>query len=355
MTTSRTTIPRTVDDLTPEWLSAALGRPVTSVKAEPIGVGVGLVGQLFRLQLEGGGESSTIIAKLAAPNDDDRFVATVLNMYGREVGFYKELSERTTIAHPECYFAEHDPATQDCVLLLEDVSVRGRGGDQITGCSLGDARHAIRTLAQLHACFWDDPSLSSSPFLMQLSDDPYPAAVSMAYEMAWPRVQELFGDMIDDQVREFGDAYAQRIPALFAKLCEGPLVLSHADWRLDNLFFTDNEAGDVIAIDWQLIDRSVGPRDLSYHVTQSVNIDDPAGYQEAFDAYVGDLGDLGVDVDRAWAWEMYRYGTILGFVYPVIATGALTIANDRHVELTRALFRRSLAALHALDAFALAL
>lgn len=180
----------------------------------------------------------------------------------------------------------------------------------------------------------------------------------MAYEMAWPRVQELFGDMIDDRVREFGDAYAQRIPALFAKLCEGPLVLSHSDWRLDNLFFTDNEAGDVIVIDWQLIDRSVGPRDLSYHVTQSVNIDDPAGYQEAFDAYVSDLGDLddlGVEVDREWAWEMYRYGTILGFVYPVIATGALTIANDRHVELTRALFRRSLAALHALDAFALPL
>ena len=62
---------------------------------EPIGVGVGLVGQLFRLQLEGDGEPATIIAKLAAPTDDGRFVATVLNMYGREVGFYTELSPRT--------------------------------------------------------------------------------------------------------------------------------------------------------------------------------------------------------------------------------------------------------------------
>ena len=50
---------------------------------------------------------------------------------------------------------------------------------------------------------------------------------------------------------------------------------------------------------------------------------------------------------------MYRYGAMLGFVYPVIATGALTIDDPRHVELTRALFRRSLAALDALDAFAL--
>jgi hypothetical protein len=343
-------VPATIADITPEWLSDALGQPVTAMTTEPIGVGVGLVGQLYRVRMEGGGEPSTVIAKLAAPTDEGRFVATVLNMYGREVGFYNELSARTTIPHPECFFAAHDPVTQDTVLLLEDVSVRGRGGDQIAGCSLTEARAAIRTLARLHACFWDDPSLSESSFVLQLSDDPYPAAVGMAYDMAWPRVQELFGDMIDEQVLEFGDGYSARIAGLFAKLCDGPLVLSHADWRLDNLFFTDD---DVIAVDWQLIDRSVGPRDLAYHVTQSVNIDDPAGYQHAFDTYLADLGELGIEVDRSWAWEMYRYGAMLGFVYPVIATGALTIDDPRHVELTRALFRRSLAALRALDAFSL--
>jgi hypothetical protein len=350
------TIPKSIDDITAEWLSHALGRSITAVTAEPIGVGVGLVGQLFRLQLEGRGAPSTMVAKLAAATEEDRFVATVLNMYGREVGFYGELSPRTSIAHPECFYAAHDPVTQDCTLLLEDVSARGRGGDQVTGCSLADARSAIRTLARLHACFWDDASLTDMPFLLQLADEPYPAAVAMAYDIGWPRVQELFGDMIDDRVREFGDDYARRIPALFAKLCEGPLVLSHSDWRLDNLFFTGaNGTGEVIAIDWQLIDRSVGPRDLSYHVTQSVNIDDPSGYRHAFDTYVSDLADLGVEVDPTWAWDMYRYGTMLGFVYPVIAAGAITIANDRAAELTRALFRRSLGALDALDGFALPL
>jgi hypothetical protein len=343
-------VPATIADVTPAWLSDALGQSVTAMSIEPIGVGVGLVGQLYRVQLEGG-DPSTVIAKLAAPTEEGRFVATVLNMYGREVGFYNELSARTTIAHPECYFAAHDPATQDTVLLLEDVSVRGRGGDQIAGCSLDEARAAIRTLARLHACFWEDPTLSDSSFVLQLVDDPYPAAVGMAYDMAWPRVQEFFGDMIDDRVREFGDTYAPRIAGLFAKLCEGPLTLAHADWRLDNLFFTDDD--DVIAVDWQLIDRSVGPRDLAYHVTQSVNIDNHDGYRHAFDTYISDLSDLGIEVDPVWAWEMYRYGAMLGFVYPVIATGALTIDDPRHVDLTRALFRRSLAALNALDAFAL--
>ena len=346
------TIPRTADDFTTEWLSDTLGRKVTSVAIEPVGVGVGLVGSLFRLSLDADGEPDTMIGKLAAPTDDGRFVATVLNMYGREVGFYTELSERTTIAHPKCFYAEHDPVTQDTVLLLEDVSKRGRGADQVVGCSLAEARPAIRTLARLHACFWDDDTLPTS-FLLRLCDDPYPFAVGMAYDMAWPRVKEFFADMIDERVQAFGDEFSKNIPAVFAKLCEGPLVLSHADWRLDNLFFTDGD--DVIAVDWQLIDRSVGPRDLSYLVSQSLNIDEPAGYRHAFDTYVADLTELGVDVDRDWAWEMYRYGAMFGFVYPVVACGALTHEDPRHVELTRALFRRSLAATVALDAFELPL
>src|SRR5205085_938506 len=135
-----------------------------TVTSTPLGVGVGLVGQLFKLTLDGPDGTSTVVAKLAAPTDEGRFVATVLNMYGREVGFYDVLSARTEIGHPACYYAEHDAGTQDTVLLLEDVSTRGRMLDQVAGCSVSDARSAIRSLAKLHAGFWDDASLDDLPF-----------------------------------------------------------------------------------------------------------------------------------------------------------------------------------------------
>jgi hypothetical protein len=144
-----------------------------------------------------------------------------------------------------------------------------------------------------------------------------------------------------------------RIPALFAKMSEGPNVLSHADWRLDNLFFTPD--GDVLAVDWQLIDRSVGPRDLAYYVTESVNVTDPKQYRAIFDEYIDELRSHGVDVDETWAWEMYRYGAVLGFVYPIVAAGALSIEDPRHIELTRAMLVRCITALDALDAFDLPL
>lgn len=99
----------------------------------------------------------------------------------------------------------------------------------------------------------------------------------------------------------------------------------------------------------------MGPRDLAYLVTESVNVADPADYQTAFATYLADLADHDVRPDEEWAYEMYRYGTVLGFVYPVIAAGALTIEDPRHIEVTRAMFERCLNALEALDAFDLAL
>lgn len=347
------TIPRVAEDLTPEWLSEVLGRRIAGVEVEPIGVGVGLVGSLFRLHLAGAGEPRTLVAKLSAPTEEGRFVATVINMYGREVGFYESLAERVTVAHPACFHAAHDPQTQDSVLLIEDVADRGVLLDSLAGISVDAAEPLVRTLARHHAAFWDDPSLASYPFLLRLADEPYPSAVAFAFDAAWPTTQEYMGDRITPAVRAFGDAYPGRIAALYEKLCDGPLVLAHADWRLDNLFLAPD--GGVVAIDWQLIDRSVGPRDLAYFVTQSVSVDDPTGYTRLFDLYIDELRSLGVGVDRDWAWEMYRYGTAMTFVYPVIACGALTVNDERHVALCRTMVDRWAAAMVALDAFDLPL
>ena len=167
-------------------------------------------------------------------------------------------------------------------------------------------------------------------------------------------MQEFLADQIDDRVHgSSATRTATRIPAMFAKMCDGPHVLSHADWRLDNLFIAPDD--DVIAVDWQLIDRSVGPRDLAYFVTQSVNVNEPGRLPEAVRHVRRRARGARRTVDREWAWEMYRYGAMMGFVYPVVAGGALSIEDDRHIELTGAMLRRSVNALDALDAFDLPL
>jgi hypothetical protein len=78
-------------------------------------------------------------------------------------------------------------------------------------------------------------------------------------------------------------------------------------------------------------------------------------YGRAFTAYVDDLAEQGVEPDADRAWDMYRYGTMLGLVYPVIVAGGLTIEDPRHVALAHALLVRSLRAIDLLDAFNLPL
>jgi Ecdysteroid kinase-like family len=346
-------IPTRVDDLTVEWLTEAFDRTehVTSVGAKPLGVGVGLVGQLYRLTLtwSGGDGPSVVIAKLAAQGAESRFVATVLNMYGREHGFYTELAQHTRLAHPHCYYSDHDPESQDSILILEDVSARGRELDQVAGTTLAEVGPAIDALAAFHAGWWDSPELERHDWLKRLADDPYPGAVAMAYSAGWPNIEAMYPEMCVGRVKALGDRYADLIPGLFAKLSEPPVVLAHADYRLDNLFLDAD--GVPIVVDWQLIDRSTGPRDLAYLVTQSLEIASRDEYRAAFDRYIAALRANGITVDEDWAFEQFRYGALLGFVYPVIAGGSLTISDPRHVELVRALLRRCVAALDALDAY----
>lgn len=348
--------PRTSDDITPEWLTAALRSTraatgtVERLDIAPIGVGVGLVGALARLTptwVDGTGPA-TIIAKLPSPAESSRFVAAVLGMYRKEVGFYRELADRCAVPHAECYYADHDEATDDFVLLLADLA-GGRTVDQLDGCGRGDAEVAVDRLADLHARFWNDPGLVDNGWLGRLADPPFPESIAVAFEQAWGPVQELFGDRMPEEIVVLGDRFPTLLPDLTARLSEAPFTLSHGDYRLDNIFFSED--GDIALCDWQLVDRSRGARDLAYFLTQNLTPTARAELEKPLvERYVARLESHGVEgYGLDIAWEDYRLATLLAFVYPVIAGGGLDHANPRAIELTRTTLDRSIAAITHLD------
>jgi hypothetical protein len=66
--------------------------------------------------------------------------------------------------------------------------------------------------------------------------------------------------------------------------------------------------------------------------------------------YVAGLVANGVvDYDVEHAWSDYRLATLFDFVYPVIAGGGLTLANERAIELDRTIFARFVAAFEHLE------
>jgi len=346
--------PGTVDDLSPEWLTGALGAGrVTNVSAESVGAGLGLVATLHRLTLTYDGEGPrTVIAKLPSIAPSSRFVAQLLSMYRREVGFYTELSARTPLGHPRCLYADFDDATQNFVLLLEDLGGR-RTVDQLVGCNRDDAVLAVSRLAEHHAAWWDHAALAKPGWLPSISDAPLPDAVAYSFEQSWGATKELFADRMPAEIHALGERFAGLVPAILQRLAEPPSTLSHGDYRLDNMFFAD---GDLALCDWQLVDRSRGGRDLGYFATQSLRVEDRSAWEhELVDLYVERLAAGGVTgYDRAAAWDDYRMSALLGLAYPVIATGSLDHTDPRSYQLTGDMLERAVRAIIELDCLTLA-
>lgn len=356
------TMPSNAAEITVEWLSAALRSTgvatgdVATLSSAPVGVGVGLMGALCRLNVTyvDGQGPSTIIAKFPADGESSRMVAELLGMYRKEVRFYEQLAKRAGVSHAECYYAELDDETQRFVLLLSDLA-GGRCVDQLDGCPINDARLAVQRLADLHASFWNDAEVENADWMGRLCDSPFPEGVVFSYQTSWGPAQELFGDRLPADIRELGDRFDSLLPGLMAKLSEGPVTMSHGDFRLDNIFFYD-ERGDLALCDWQLVDRSRGARDLGYFVTGSLIPADRAAHEvDLVHVYVDRLAANGVvGYDFETCWHDYRIAALFSFVYGIVAAGGLDHGDPRGTALTGAMIERSVAAIRDLDCLSLA-
>src|SRR5262249_51384821 len=78
--------------------------------------------------------------------------------YRSEFGFYTVLRDLVEIRTPRCWHAEISDDNCTFVLLLDDLAP-ARPGGQADGCTIAQARDAVRTLAGLHAPLWNDPRL----------------------------------------------------------------------------------------------------------------------------------------------------------------------------------------------------
>jgi hypothetical protein len=140
-------------EITSNWLSSALASDnetlsISDVAIDPIGVGIGILSLLFRLTrtYESGRGSSSLIAKIAPPNEIVRMIAAGYGFYGTEVAIYKNFSTELKLRPPELYYAAHDTNSDDFVILMEDLG-HLRTADQLEGCRVDDARAIVHQLA----------------------------------------------------------------------------------------------------------------------------------------------------------------------------------------------------------------
>jgi Ecdysteroid kinase-like family len=349
-------IPIAPSSITADWLSEVLNSNVRVCKVEQIAMGVGLLGRLFRVHLDGGPEvPATVVVKLPTLDLTARKnFCEDAEFYLREVSFYTDIGVANPLRPARPYFAAFDEATHDFVLVLEDLG-RLRNADQIIGCSVPDAETVIDGIARHHAHWWDNDRLASLGWLKTYNTDPFPAVVAGTYRAAWPVFAERVGYDMSPAMRDFGERLPSLLPWYLAEIARRPLTFLHGDLRLDQLFFPVNtDDAPLTVLDWQITAKGRGAFDVAYFLSQSLTPKTRRGCEDALlDRYAERLAEAGIDYPRKQLRRDYRLTTAYCFIYPVLAAGQIEIVNDRQLALMRTMFSGAATAIEDHDALAL--
>jgi hypothetical protein len=345
-------VPERPEDVTSEWLTAALteagvlrtGR-VVAAQWQRVGEGYGFTGLVGRVELRYEGEAgqppASVIVKLpmakgdtmsgerAVQERDPELMRRYYERCVRELRFYREIGAGFA---PKRYYAAADEAQRRVVLVLEDLS-GGRQGDELDGCSIDDARLVIDQLAPFHAQWWGDRAQTSgfpvSGQDPQARQERYAGQVDLFLERHGKRLPHGLGDVLE----RLRSQLAEVARALHAR----QKTLIHADLHLDNMLFEARGDGrSVTVLDWQTV--SVGPPavDVALFLFGSLSVEDRrAAESELFDRYVGLVSAHGV---RGYSSEDLRLECGLAVLLVLAGTvGWLTTVDHDASPRERAL------------------
>ena len=342
------TIPASIDEVTPAWLSEVMGCTITGASASQIGVGIGVSSAVYRVRLTGEGECpETVVVKLPALDEAAVFTSTVLRMYIREVGFFQELADRSPIRVPVFHHGAVDEETSRFVVVMEDLGAL-RIVDQVEGMPIEDAERAVDELAAWHASWWGKADeLAERGMVVSLGDPIYPAILPMVFGEGWAKVTEAMD--VQPSILDVGARFGDAIAGLLQDLNAAPRTMTHGDYRADNILIDDD--GSIALLDFQLIGSGSGAYDLAYFVTQSL---DPAvasaNERALFDRWTAGLRSRGIpESDLDGMWEPYRKAALFCLVYPIVASRGMDLTDPRQRDLVDCMNTRIGRAIDELD------
>lgn len=302
-----------IDDLTADWLEAALGVPVRGFTVSR--VGTGQLGDTHRIVLDADGGVGTVILKLASPDPTVRATGISLGQYAAEVAFYRDLAPQLPgAALATCHAAAYDEKDGWFTLLLEDLGDL-EVGDQLVGCTVDQARLAVLALARLQA-----PTVGDAALEERLAK-PQPATGGLL-EMMLPHYYEKFGDRIAPEHKQVVERFLASFDLWKVQRRE-PFGLAHEDYRLDNMLWApEGSTGRQLAVvDWAT--HTWGPltSDLAYFIGGNLTREQRREHEEYLvRLYHHELTSLGV---TGWSfeecWDSYRR---MAFTGVLMAVGA---------------------------------
>ena len=322
-------LPLDVDDLTAEWFGAVLGREVTGV--EVLDRSSGTTGRA-RVALTGDpGVPASVFVKLAPFDERQRAFVTAVGMGVAEARFYRDLAPEIPVRIPGVWFA--DTEGDAYVMVLADLVAAGCRFPHPKDDDIAwRARDIVEQMAALHGRFWESPRFDPGGDLAWLAPKGTGGAGGGAkfVQMA----VDTLGDRLPEEFHRLADIYLARNDDIAKLWNSGPRTLVHGDPHLGNLYVDPADGNGTGFLDWAMIGRSPGLRDVAYVLCNSIPATVRAESERALlDRYCELLADAGVDLGTDTAWEQYRLFAVYSWVSATSTAGMGSKWQPLHIGL----------------------
>jgi Phosphotransferase enzyme family len=272
MTTAELSVPKNWDEVTPEWMTAAIARHHPGAVVAQVSVALRDDGTNRRARLgltySAGTGPATVFVKAADPDHKD-LIRMTSGMFHEPRLFNCGIA--LPLEHPTVYTALIDEANYDFILVMEDLTARGADPrDATRPLTVEQAATGVRGLARMHSQYWgrrvtDHPALGwVEPFVpwdgMQYA--PLPAALERLGEDAPTEVMSL---TIEGLIEDIWKPYIR-------SLTKSPQTLLHGDPHIGNTYLRPD--GEVGFLDWQVVRRGNWSLDLGYFLQGALTVED---------------------------------------------------------------------------------
>lgn len=300
-------LPETPEELTPGWLSEALGVDVASVQLEVLDGDQGFMGDVVRLALESPDSPlpSHLVAKL--PKKANRVVGELLGVYEREIMFFSAFSNDFPVRIPKLYFSEFDRdkgsekqreiirwldglpafmawligwaayriagAKRRRYLLLIEYFDGMQAGDQVLGLDAQRCQQVLESIAPMHAKYWAHPTLGEHFWLQEFDID------ARMRQGTFRKHQKRYASVLDVGLTPHLDWLGANGEQLLRRFyADAPSTLLHCDLRLDNVLF---DGADCAFIDFQMMRSGPAAYDVAYFISSALREDATTQQREA--------------------------------------------------------------------------
>jgi Phosphotransferase enzyme family len=318
-------VPKTWDEITPAWMSAALAAKFPGVLVDAVTVELRDDGTNRRARLgvtyqvdQAGQGPATVFVKAADPAHK-AMIRLTSGMFHEPRLF--TCGVRLPLECPSVYTALIDEADYDFVMVMEDLMARGADPrDGTRPMTVEQVATGVRGLARMHGRYWGERVLREpalewlEPFVpwRGMEAAPLPAALERLGESAPAEVTSLTIETLIDSIWK----------PYVATLTTSPQTLLHGDPHIGNTYLLPS--GEVGFLDWQVARRGNWSLDLGYFLQGALTVEDRRRSERDLLAEYRD--SLGLPADELPSadeiWLRYRASVAHGLTLWLVTASA---------------------------------